>query len=128
VLYTEPGGRALLRAWTLTLDEQRPRIAAATAAPNPFEPRPHDGDRDTTTFAMTSSERGRLRAVIYRYASTEVVRVLVSGSRAAGRQRIGWTGRTSSGAFLRGTCSDVLEATDAAGNTSRSQRHRVRVL
>jgi hypothetical protein len=77
---------------------------------------------------MTSSERGRLRAVIYRYASTKVVRVLVSGSRAAGRQRIGWTGRTSSGAFLRGTCSDMLEATDAAGNTSRSQRHRVRVL
>ena len=73
VLYTEPGGRALLRAWTLTVDEQRPRIADATAAPNPFEPRPDDGDRDTTTFAMTSSERGRLRAVIYRYASTEVV-------------------------------------------------------
>ena len=77
---------------------------------------------------MTSSERGRLRAVVYRYASTEVVRVLVSGSRAAGRQRLGWTGRTSSGALLRGTFSYVLEATDAAGNTSRSQRHRVRVL
>ena len=98
VLYTEPGGRVLLRAWTLTLDEQRPRIADATAAPNPFEPRPDDGDRDTTTFAMTSSERGRLRAVIYRYASTRVVRVLVSGSQAAGRQWLGWTGRTSSGA------------------------------
>jgi hypothetical protein len=128
VLYTEPGGRALLRAWTLTLDEQRPRIADATAAPNPFEPRPDDGDRDTTTFAMTSSERGRLRAVVYRYASTEVVRVLVSGSLAAGRQRLGWTGRTSSGALLRGTFSYVLEATDPAGNISRSQRHRVRVL
>jgi hypothetical protein len=128
VLYTGPGGRALLRAWTLTLDEQRPRIADATAAPNPFEPRPGDGDGDTTTFAMTSSERGRLRAVVYRHASTEVVRVLVSGSLAAGRQRLGWTGRTSSGALLRGTFSYVLEATDAAGNTSRSQRHRVRVL
>jgi hypothetical protein len=34
----------------------------------------------------------------------------------------------SSGALLRGTYSYVLEATDAAGNTSRSQRHRVRVL
>jgi hypothetical protein len=30
--------------------------------------------------------------------------------------------------MLRGTYSYVLEATDAAGNTSRSQRHRVRVL
>ena len=87
VRYTGPGGRALLRAWTLTLDEQRPRIADATAAPNPFEPRPGDGDRDSTTFAMTSSERGRLRAVVYRHASTEVVRVLVSGSAGPGGRR-----------------------------------------
>ena len=84
VLYTQDGGgRALLRAFTLTLDERRPRIADANAAPNPFEPRPHDGDRDTTTLAMTSSERGRLRVVIYRHATTDVVRVLVSGELAA---------------------------------------------
>ena len=128
VLYTQDGGRALLRAFTLTLDERRPRIADANAAPNPFEPRPHDGDRDTTTFAMTSSERGRLRVVIYRYASTTVVRVLVSGELAAGRQRVPWTGKTSAGAWLRGRYSYVLEATDLAGNTSRSQRHSIRVL
>ena len=128
VLYDGPGGRALLRAFTLTLDNQRPRIADAAAAPNPFEPRPHDGDRDTTTLAMTSSERGRLRAVLYRYASTQVVRVLPGGEQAAGRQRVVWTGKTSAGAWLRGTFSYVLEATDAAGNTSRSQRHHVRVL
>ena len=78
---------------------------------------------------MTSSERGRLRVVIYRYATTDVVRVpLVSGELAAGRQRVSWTGKTSSGAWLRGTFSYVLEATDLAGNTSRSQRHHVRVL
>jgi hypothetical protein len=128
VLYTEPGGRALLRTYPLTLDVQGPRIADATAAPNPFEPRPHDGDRDTTRFAMTSSERGRLRVVIYRYASTRVVRVLQSGTLAAGRQRVSWSGKTSAGAWLRGTFSYVLEATDAAGNTSRSRRHHVRVL
>jgi hypothetical protein len=128
VLYTEDGGRALLRAFTLTLDERRPRIADANAAPNPFEPRPHDGDRDTTSFAMTSSERGRLRVVIYRYATTDVVRVLVSGELAAGRQRVPWTGKTSAGAWLRGRYSYVLEATDLAGNTSRSQRHYIRVL
>jgi hypothetical protein len=128
VLYTEARGRALLRTYPLTLDVRRPSIASATAAPNPFEPRPDDGDRDTTTFAMTSSERGRLRVVIYRYASTRVVRVLQSGTQAAGRQRITWSGRTSAGAWLRGTYSYVIEATDAAGNTSRSQRHRVRIL
>jgi hypothetical protein len=129
VLYTGPGpgGRALLRTFPLGLDEQRPGIADATAAPNPFEPRPHDGDRDTTTFAMTSSERGRLRVVIYRYASTEVVRVLVTDPQAAGRQQAAWTGKTSSGAWLRGTSSYVIEATDAAGNTARSRRHHLRV-
>jgi subtilisin family serine protease len=128
ILYAGPGGRDLLRAFVLTLDTQRPRVADATAAPNPFEPRPHDGDRDTTTFAMTSSERGRFRAVVYRYASTEVVRVLDGGEQAAGRQRVAWTGKTSSGAWLRGTFSYVLETTDAAGNISRSQRHHLRVL
>ena len=111
----------------LTLDERPPSIASATAAPDPVEPRPDDGDRDATTFAMTSSERGRLRVVIYRYASTTVVRVLVSGTQAAGRQRLSWTGKTSSGAWLRGTFSYVIEATDAADNTSRSRRHRIRV-
>jgi hypothetical protein len=128
VRYTGAGGRALLRTFPLTLDIRRPRIADARAAPNPFEPRPGDGDRDTTTFAMTSSERGRLRVVIYRPASTTVVRVLVSGTRAAGRQRLVWTGKTSAGAWLRGTFAYVIEATDAAGNTARSQRHPVRVL
>ena len=39
-----------------------------------------------------------------------------------------WTGKTSSGAWLRGTFSYVLETTDAAGNISRSQRHHLRVL
>ena len=77
---------------------------------------------------MTSSEPGRLRVVIYRPASTSVVRVLVSGLRAAGRQRLVWTGKTSAGAWLRGTFAYVIEATDAAGNTSRSRRHHLRVL
>jgi hypothetical protein len=57
-----------------------------------------------------------------------LVRVLVGGTQAAGRQRVGWTGKTSSGAWLRGRFSYVIEATDAAGNTSRSGRHHVRVL
>jgi flagellar hook assembly protein FlgD len=95
--------------------------------PNPFEPRPHDGDRDTTVFATTSSEAGRLRVVISR-ADGGMVRVLESDSQKAGRQRLGWTGRTAAGAWLRGRFTYAIEATDAAGNTARSGRHAVRVL
>jgi hypothetical protein len=126
VRYTGAGGRALLRSFPLTLDTKRPRIADARATPNPFQPRPGDGD--TTTFSMRSSERGRLRVVLYRPASTTVVRALVSGPRAAGRQRLAWNGKTSAGAWLRGRFAYVIEATDAAGNTSRSRRHHLRVL
>ena len=77
---------------------------------------------------MNSSERGRLRVVICRPASTSAARVLVSGTRAAGRQRLAWNGKTSAGAWLRGAFAYVMEATDAAGNTSRSTRHHLRVL
>jgi subtilase family protein/fervidolysin-like protein len=128
VLYTEPGGRTLLRAFVLTLDRDPPGITLAAAAPNPFEPRPVDGDRDTTTFAMTSTDAGRLRAVVYRYASTTVVRVLVSGPQPAGRQRVTWNGRTAAGARLQGRFSYVLQAIDAAGNRSSSRRHYVTIL
>jgi hypothetical protein len=128
VLYAEPGsGRVLLTVSALVLDLQRPRIAHATTAPDPFEPRPRDGDRDTTTFAMTSSEPGRLRVVISHPDGGEA-RALRSGPQAAGRQRIGWTGRTAAGDWLRGRFSYVIEATDAAGNTARSGRHSLRVL
>jgi hypothetical protein len=77
---------------------------------------------------MTSSEPGRLRVVISREDGQGVVRALQSGPPAAGRQRIGWTGQTVAGAWLRGRFSYVIEATDAAGNTARSGRHTVRVL
>jgi hypothetical protein len=43
----------------LTLDQKPPSIATATASPNPFEPRPHDGDRDTTPFACDRGGRRR---------------------------------------------------------------------
>ena len=76
---------------------------------------------------MTSSEPGRLRVVISR-ADGGVVRVLESDSQKAGRQRLGWTGRTAAGAWLRGRFTYAIEATDAAGNTARSGRHAVRVL
>ena len=83
--------------------------------------------RDTVAEVL-GMDPGRLRVVVYRYASTAVVRVLDGGEQAAGRQRVTWSGKTSAGAWLRGTFSYVIETTDAAGNTSRSQRHHVRVL
>jgi hypothetical protein len=76
---------------------------------------------------MTSSEPGRLRVVISR-VDGGVVRVLESDAQKAGRQRLGWTGRTAAGTWLRGRFSYVIEASDAAGNTARSGRHTVRVL
>jgi hypothetical protein len=124
VLHAEPGGRALLRAFPLTLDTRPPRISAAGAAPNPFEPQPRDGDRDTTTFAMNSSEAGRLTVVIQHPVTSKAVMVL-RGLRAAGRQRISWSGRSASGQWLRGRFAYVIESMDAAGNTARSGRHGV---
>jgi hypothetical protein len=107
---------------------RRARLPAGPRQPAAAHRRRQDGDRDTTTFAMTSSERGRQRVVVYRYASTKVARVVPGDQRAAGRQRVTWSGTTSSGALLRGRFSCVIETTDAAGNTSRSRRHTVRVL
>ena len=77
---------------------------------------------------MTSSEPGRLRVVISRADGAAVVRSLQSDPQPAGRQRLGWTGRTAAGTWLQGRFSYVIEATDAAGNTARSGRHTVRVL
>jgi hypothetical protein len=128
ILYLQAGGRSLLRAFPLTLDRVPPRIADPAAKPSPFEPQPHDGDRDTTTFALTSSEAGRLEVVVYRYASTTVVRRLVSGRQAAGRQRLTWNGRSSSGAWLRGRYSYTIEAIDAAGNGARTHRHQISIV
>jgi hypothetical protein len=123
VLYRSAGGRALLRAFPLRLDRRPPRIADPAAAPNPFEPLPRDGDRDTVTFAITSSEAGRLRVVVYRSASTVAVRRLVGGPLPAGRQRLAWGGRTASGGWLHGRFSYVIEAVDAAGNAAATHRH-----
>jgi hypothetical protein len=77
---------------------------------------------------MTSSEPGRLRVVISRADGAAVVRSPQSDPQPAGRRRLGWTGRTAAGTWLRGRFSYVIEATDAAGNTARSGRHTVHVL
>ena len=127
IRYLRSDGRALLRAYPLVLDRVRPRIAEAADWPDPFEPRPHDGDRDTVTFAMTSSEAGRLRIVVDRGDGTTVVRWLTSGRLPAGRQRITWSGRSTSGRWLHGRFSYTVQATDAAGNAARSGRHPVTI-
>jgi thermitase len=128
VLYAHAGGRTLLRTFPLVLDRARPSVSNLVVAPNPFEPVPADGDRDTTTFAINSSERSSLRVLVYRYGTTQLLRTIVTGSQPAGRQRVAWNGRTLSGTQLRGKVTWRMEITDTAGNTYQTARYGLTIL
>lgn len=128
VLYAQGGGRKLLRVFPLILDRVRPGVSNLVVAPNPFEPVPHDGDRDTTTFAITSNERSRLHVLIYKLGTTTLVRTLNTPFLPAGRQRVSWTGKTLSGTQLRGTFAWRMEIIDPAGNLYLTGRYSVRIL
>jgi Subtilase family len=128
VLYAQAGGRKLLRNFPLTLDRARPVVGNLVVAPNPFEPVPRDGDRDTTTFAINSNERSRLRVLVYKSGTTTLVRTITSGFLPAGRQRVSWDGRTLSGTQLRGTFAWRMEISDPAGNFYLTGRYSVRIL
>ncbi|HEY8558375.1 MAG TPA: hypothetical protein VIM97_13720, partial [Actinomycetes bacterium] len=126
--YAQAGGRKLLRNFPLTLDRARPVVGDLVVAPNPFEPVPRDGDRDTTTFAINSNERSRLRVLVYKSGTTTLVRTITSGFLPAGRQRVSWDGRTLSGTQLRGTFAWRMEISDPAGNFYLTGRYSVRIL
>jgi hypothetical protein len=128
VLYTHAGGRTLLRTFPLVLDRARPKVGSLTVAPNPFEPVPADGDRDTTTFAINSNERSSLRVLVYRYGTTQLLRTIVTGNQPAGRQRVSWNGRTLAGAQLRGRVTWRMEITDLAGNVYQTSRYGLTIL
>jgi hypothetical protein len=128
VLYTHAGGRTLLRTFPLVLDRARPKVGSLTVAPNPFEPVPADGDRDTTTFAINSNERSSLRVLVYRYGTTQLLRTIVTGNQPAGRQRVSWNGRTLSGVQLRGRVTWRMEITDLAGNVYQTGRYGLTIL
>ncbi len=129
VLYSlGPGRRALLRTFPLTLDRVRPKVANLVVAPNPFEPMPRDGDRDTTTFAITSSERSRLRVLVYKYGTSTLLRTLSTGFQPAGRQRVSWNGRTLAGVQLRGRFAFRMQIIDPAGNAYVTGRYLVVIL
>ena len=129
VLYTlGPGNRSLLRTFPLILDRARPKVANLVVAPNPFEPVPRDGDRDTTTFAISSSERSRLRISVFKYATTTLVRTISTGLLPAGRQRVSWNGRTLAGTQLRGRYVFQMQIIDPAGNFYRTSRYEIRIL
>jgi len=129
VLYTlGPGRRSLLRTFPLILDRVRPRVANLAVAPNPFEPVPRDGDRDTTTFAISSNERSRLRVLVYRYGTTTLVRTISTGLQPAGRQRVSWDGRTLAGTQLRGRYVFRMQIIDPAGNFYLTGRYAVTIL
>ncbi len=130
VLYAQggAGGRKLLRVFPLILDRVRPVVGNLVVAPNPFEPVPKDGDRDTTTFAINSSERSRLRVLVYKSGTQTLVRTITTGFLPAGRQRVSWNGKTLSGTQLRGTFAWRMEITDPAGNLYLTGRYSVRIL
>ncbi|HEX6674247.1 MAG TPA: S8 family serine peptidase [Actinomycetes bacterium] len=128
VLYAQGTGRKLLRVFPLILDRARPVVGNLVVAPNPFEPVPKDGDRDTTTFAINSNERSRLRVLVYKSGTTTLLRTITTGFLPAGRQRVSWNGKTLSGTQLRGTFAWQMEIIDPAGNLYRTLRHSVRIL
>ena len=130
VLYAQGGvgGRKLLRVFPLILDRARPVVGNLVVAPNPFEPVPKDGDRDTTTFAINSNERSRLRVLVYKSGTTTLVRTITTGFLAAGRQRVSWNGKTLAGTQLRGTFAWRMEIIDPAGNLYQTGRYSVRIL
>src|SRR6266511_2114563 len=130
VLYAQGGvgGRKLLRVFPLILNRARPVVGNLVVAPNPFEPVPKDGDRDTTTFAINSNERSRLRVLVYKSGTTTLVRTITTGFLAAGRQRVSWNGKTLAGTQLRGTFAWRMEIIDPAGNLYQTGRYSVRIL
>jgi hypothetical protein len=128
VLYAQAGGRKLLRNFPLILDRVRPVVGNLVVAPNPFEPVPVDGDRDTTTFAINSNERSRLRVLVYKSGTTTLVRTITTGFLPAGRQRVSWNGKTLSGTQLRGTFAWRMEITDPAGNFYLTGRYSITIL
>jgi hypothetical protein len=130
VLYAQDGtgGRRLLRVFPLILDRVRPVVGNLVVAPNPFEPVPKDGDRDTTTFAINSNERSRLRVLVYKSGTTTLLRTITTGFLSAGRQRVSWNGKTLAGTQLRGTFAWQMEIIDPAGNLYRTGRYSVRIL
>jgi hypothetical protein len=128
VLYTHAGGRTLLRTFPLVLDRVRPQVGNLVVAPNPFEPVPADGDRDTTTFAINSNERSSLRVLVYKYGTIQLLRTITTGTLPAGRQRVSWNGRTLSGVQLRGKVTWRMEITDVAGNVYQTGRYGLTIL
>jgi hypothetical protein len=103
-------------------------VGNLVVAPNPFEPVPHDGDRDTTTFAINSNERSRLRVLVYKSGTTTLLRTITTGFLPAGRQRVSWNGKTLSGTQLRGTVAWRMEIIDPAGNLYLTGRYSLRIL
>jgi hypothetical protein len=120
-----PGRTLLARILLLALALTCP--PAATAHAEPAAPRAASaGVVDNRGTLMSGSAtlpvRGPIPARAGSFAPGRVPVAFEAGP------RVGWSGKTSSGALLRGRFSYVIETTDAAGNTSRCRRHSVRVL
>jgi hypothetical protein len=114
-------GHTLIFEQALTLDRVKPSISDPNMAPNPFEPLPVDGDRDTTAFAINSSERSFIRVYIYDAGGTQKT-VFQSGFANAGRLRVNWSGTAGGNTLPKGSYSYAIQVVDPAGNRSTTSR------
>jgi hypothetical protein len=113
-------GRTLTYRQNLTLDRVRPVASSAGVSPNPFEPVPADGDRDTTTFSASSNEYALLRVYVYRLVGDDHVllkTVQAAGYQPAGRITATWNGVDGQGRqTLPGAYEFLVHVIDPAGN------------
>jgi hypothetical protein len=118
------GGRILSYDEALTLDRVAPTMSGFAASPNPFEPVPDDGDRDTITFSVNSSERALLRVYVYDTNGGRLRKTVQASSfQNAGRIAVTWDGVGGLGEQLaRGTYDVLVHVIDPAGNRVGSSR------
>ncbi|HKE98436.1 MAG TPA: S8 family serine peptidase [Actinomycetes bacterium] len=124
-------GRTLVYTQELTLDRARPVASSAAASPNPFEPVPADGDRDTTTFSANSNEYSLLRVFVYKVVDDE--RILIKTVQApayqpAGRITAAWNGVDGRGVMTPpGYYEFLTHVIDPSGNRVGLARLPVRI-
>jgi flagellar hook assembly protein FlgD len=117
-------GRVITFDSTLTVDRVRPTMADPDANPNPFEPVPKDGDRDTITFSASTNEKALLRVFVYDPNGGRLRKtVQASGFQSPGQITVDWDGMGGDGVQLgRGWYDYIVHVIDQAGNRVGTSR------